>query len=303
MSLVNDFAVERRGEAPSGDCKVGAGSSTGVFELLVLLVRGQPVEDSHRNTVRATQITLHLFLQIMERIETQMVIEALLIASVASLDLSVVPRRSGANELVLDLIVIAEYVKGMGALCTNKVGKFRSVVRLNDLWCITKKHDRSLYKIYRRMAAVFLVCVNKSLSGCFLDYGILIKLIAVFARVTDLGNKFDVHLPLDTDHGGRVIRLVVLGFFLCRFYLFAKAETHENTVEGAGMARIRLIFTQLAVKLAQGYVGIPSMVVPDPLDLLLGMGIRMGRMRTVRFGQKGFSRAVVSFIPPHQRCF
>ena len=62
----------------------------------------------------------------MERIEAQMVIG-----------------RSGANDHVLDLIVIGEHVKGIGSLSANKVGKLRAVIRLNDLWLITKK-TRSL---------------------------------------------------------------------------------------------------------------------------------------------------------------
>ena len=52
------------------------------------------------------------------------------------------------------------------------------------------------------------------------------------------------------------------------------------------MARIRLVLSQLAVKLTQGNVGVSSMVVLDPLDLLLGVRIGVGRMRTVRFGQQ-----------------
>ena len=67
------------------------------------------------------------------------------------------------------------------------------------------------------------------------------------------------------------------------------------------MAGIRLVLTQLAVKLAQRYVGIPSVIILDPLDLLLGMSVRVGRMRTVRLGHKRFPRAIILLIPPHQR--
>ena len=47
------------------------------------------------------------------------------------------------------------------------------------------------------------------------------------------------------------------------------------------MAGICLVLSQLAVKLAQGYVGVPSVVVLDPLELLLSMRIGMWGMRTV----------------------
>ena len=95
--MLNDFAVERRGEAPSGDCKSGAESSAGVFQFQLLLVRRFPAEDSHRNAVRTAQIALHLGLKISEGIEFQVVVEAFLVVSVASLNLSVVPRSPRTN--------------------------------------------------------------------------------------------------------------------------------------------------------------------------------------------------------------
>lgn len=44
------------------------------------------------------------------------------------------------------------------------------------------------------------------------------------------------------------------------------------------------------------------MVVSDPLQLLLGMGIRMWRMRLMRLRNQWFFRTVICLIPPHQRC-
>ena len=38
--------------------------------------------------------------------------------------------------------------------------------------------------------------------------------------------------------------------FLCRFDLFTKSETNKHTVQRTGMSGIRLVLTQLAVKLA-----------------------------------------------------
>ena len=93
-----------------------------------------------------------------------MVVESLLIVSVASLDLAIVPRCSRTNELVLDLAAITEYVKRMYALGSDKVSKFRTVIGLNDLGSIAEKGDGALYKIYSGVAAVFFVCIDKTLS-------------------------------------------------------------------------------------------------------------------------------------------
>ena len=102
-----------RGVAPSGGRKVVARSCASAFKLFLLLVWRFPTENSHGNAVRTAQIPSHLLLQIEKGIEAQMVVEPFLIVSVASLDLSVMPRRSRTNQLVLDLVAITEYIKRM----------------------------------------------------------------------------------------------------------------------------------------------------------------------------------------------
>ena len=138
-----------RGAKPRVEtAKAARGFGAGVFEFRLLLVRRFPTEYSHGNVVRTTQITFHLFLKISEGIEAQVVVETLLIVSVASLDFSIMPRCSGANELVLDLVVITEHIEGMSSLCIREVCKFSAVVRLNDFRSITKEDDCTFYKIY-----------------------------------------------------------------------------------------------------------------------------------------------------------
>ena len=62
-----------------------------------------------------------------------------------------------------------------------------------------------------------------------------------------------------------------------------ESEANEHTVKRSGMTTVRLILAQLAVKLAQRYVGVSSVIVLYPLDLLPGMGVGVWRMRFVRF--------------------
>ena len=114
--MLNAFAVGRRGEAPSGDCKSGAGSRAGVFQFRLLLIGGLPPKNRHRDSVRTAQITLHLLLKIRKRIETQIVVKPFLVVSVTSLDLSIMPRGSRTDQFVLDLVVITEHVKRMDTI-------------------------------------------------------------------------------------------------------------------------------------------------------------------------------------------
>ena len=144
--------------------KSGARSDTCIFKFNLLLVGRFPTENSHRNTIRATQITLHLLLKISKGVETQIIVKAFLIVSVASLDLAVMPRRSRTDKLMLNLVVSAEHVKRMCTLGFGEMGKFCSVVSLNRFWRITEEDNSAFYKVYGRIAAVFLVSIDKTLS-------------------------------------------------------------------------------------------------------------------------------------------
>ena len=53
-----------------------------------------------------------------------MIVKAFLIVSMASLDLTVMPRRSRTDKFVLNLIMGAEYVKGMRTFGLGKMRKF-----------------------------------------------------------------------------------------------------------------------------------------------------------------------------------
>ena len=78
------------------------------LKLSVLLSGRLPTEYCHGNVVGAAQITLHLFLQIGKRIEAQIVIETLLIVSVAPFNLAVVPRCSRSEDMVMNAEVKTE---------------------------------------------------------------------------------------------------------------------------------------------------------------------------------------------------
>ena len=233
--MLNDFAVGRRGEAPSGDCKVGARSGRGSLQNQLHLVGRLPAEHSHRDTVGATQITLHLSLKIIERIEFQVVVEAFLVVSVASLNLSVVPRSPRTNELMLDMVSVAEHIKRMNPLGIEEMGELRAVVGLNDFGSITEKGDGTLDKINRGEAAVFFIRIDESLPRGLLDDRVLVEPLVILSHITDFGNELHIHLPLDAERGGSVVGLIVQGLFLGGFSFLAEAKTNEYAVERAGM--------------------------------------------------------------------
>ncbi len=66
------------------------------------------------------QITFHLLLKIGKRVKTQIVVKTLLVVSVASLDLAIVPRDSRADQFMLDLVTVTKHVERMCALVFMK---------------------------------------------------------------------------------------------------------------------------------------------------------------------------------------
>lgn len=91
-----------------------------------------------------------------------MVVEALLVISVASLNFAVVPRCPWANCLVRNAKFIAKDIKVMYPLSLRGVVKFASIVSLYCFGSIPKVGNRSLHKINGRIAALLLVGIYET---------------------------------------------------------------------------------------------------------------------------------------------
>ena len=92
-----------------------------------------------------------------------MVVETLLIVSVASLNLTVVPGCSWANELVMDMVFLAKLVKRMNLVSLFGMCKFAAVIRLYSFGSIAKEGNCSYYKVNSGMATILFVGIYKTL--------------------------------------------------------------------------------------------------------------------------------------------
>ena len=266
-------------------------------------IRRFPAEDRHGDVVASAQVSLHLKLQIVERIEAQVVIESFMIVSVAALDFAVVPRRSRADRFVRDAVFLAKQVQRVYALRLRGMAKLAAVVGLHDLRRIAEKGDCALHKIHRREAALLLIRVDKPLPAGFFDHGVLEKRLAVLAGIADFRHVFHVHLPFHPQFCGRIVLSEVLRLLFRRFRLSAVSETHEDAVQRARMPAVRLFLAQLSVHFAYADVGIAPVQIANPGQFFLRMRVRVRRFRTVRLRFQRFTRPVVLLIPPHQRRF
>ena len=98
------------------------------FELSTPLERGHPTENRHRDIVWPTHISIHLLLQIFERVEAQEVVEPLLIVPMASLNFAIMPGSSRPNQFVGYPDFFAEDVEGMRSIIFFAIGELGAIV-------------------------------------------------------------------------------------------------------------------------------------------------------------------------------
>ena len=159
-------------------------------------------------------------------------VETFLVFPMAALDLAVVARGVGTNELVTNAKLGSGGFKqrrnvafGIG----ETVGKLKSVVRLNtfhDHAFSAKGFNNAPQEMCRRIGTLFGVSSQNAVSGVFIDRRILIELQF---RVCDSGSGHDLYVNLDALAG--VLHLFIgLGrVFLPGFFLLRQSFASENT--------------------------------------------------------------------------
>lgn len=82
----------------------------------------------------------------------------------AALNLSVMPWSPRTNQLMFNAVMATETVKNMHPVSLFEIRKFAAIVGLNNLWRVSEKSNRTLYKIDRGIPALLFIRVNKSFS-------------------------------------------------------------------------------------------------------------------------------------------
>lgn len=101
------------------------------------LIRRKPVKRFHRKVVGAADMNSKLFLEVFQREEGMTGIKTLLILAVAALDLTIVPRRVGADQLVADAKLGSGLFKERRQIAFaigKTIGKLETVVRLDAFY-------------------------------------------------------------------------------------------------------------------------------------------------------------------------
>ena len=134
-----------------------------------------------------------------------MVIESLLVIPVAPLYLAIVPGRGWTECLMLDMQSMAQRIERMNTLCLGCMRKLSTIVCLDPIRGIAKIRNCALHKIYRAIAIIFLVGVDKTLSGCLFDPRVRVEFFIVRACIANNWHIFHIHLPLLLQFGWRIV--------------------------------------------------------------------------------------------------
>lgn len=256
---------------------------------MALLDGGQPAgfavrggQDSAGDAVGAVEVFCHLRLEVIEAVEPQSLIEALVVVPVASLHLAVMPWGAGLDELMPDAVVPAEPVQRVGSVGLSGVCELRPVVGLDGSWNVTEMLEGAQDEIYGAVAALLRVCTDETLPACLVNHGVLVipsaeRVPADIALGRDI---LDIHLPFDTDCLRRVVffRLIRFSYGLVLIVPHAAQEAVE-----ADKIPVVAFVEQLAVQFIQTDAGVSANQSQDQIDFLRGVRSRMDGMRAAGF--------------------
>lgn len=108
-------------------------SGSGLLKkFLPLLLWGLPAQHLHGNVIATPEIGFQLPLKVSVVVELKKIIETLLVVTVRTLYFSIVPGRPWPNELMLNMELLTQQVKGMDTVSFGPVGKLGTVVSLKD---------------------------------------------------------------------------------------------------------------------------------------------------------------------------
>ena len=88
---------------------------------------------------------------------------------------------------MFDSVLFAEYIERMFPVVFHflRKGKFRAVVRLNDLRGIAEERDRPFNEVNRAVGVLLTVRINKPFARGFVDYPVLVESFVIDNRIGD----------------------------------------------------------------------------------------------------------------------
>ena len=158
-------------------------------------------------------------------------------------------RGSRLDKFMFDSVLFAEYIERMFPVVFHflRKGKFRAVVRLNDLRGIAEERDRPFNEVNRAVGVLLTVRVNKPFARGFVDYPVLIESFVIDNRIGDtfFRHILNVHLHFHSDLFGRIVRFR----FIRRisFFRIVKAVSFQIPVKRNRITAVCVIQTKFTI--------------------------------------------------------
>ena len=190
----------------------------------------------------------------------------------------------------------------MFPVCLCQVGKFCTVIRLEDLGLVSKIGDCPFDKVNGGITTLLHIREEEPLPGSFINHGILVKLLRDAAGIAGCGDIFHIHLPFHAQPGGSVIwfRLVCFPFDRSMVKI---TQPSADAVERGGVPFVAFCCQEFSIKFTDGNVGVSAEVITDPCEFFRSMRIGVSGMGPVGFVTEGFFCAVIPLIPTHEGGF
>ena len=257
-------------------------------------------QDAAGDAVGTVEVFRHLRLEILEAVEPQGLIESLVIVSVASLHLAVMPWCSRLDKLMPDAVVPAESVQRVGSVGLSGVRELRAVVGLDGSWDVSEMLECAQDEINGTVAALLRIGSDEPFPACLINHGILIKLPAegIPADIAFGRDILDIHLPLDADCFWRVVLLGLVRLPDCLVLVVPHAA--QEAVEADEIPGVAFV-EQFAIQLIQTDARIPPNQSQDQIDFLRGVRSRMDGMRAAGFVLQRFQCSVIAPLPAVER--
>lgn len=110
-------------------------------------------QDAAGDAVGTVEVFCHLGLEIVEAIETQGLIESLVVVPVTSLHFAVMPGCPRLDQLMPDAVVPAEPIQRVGSVGLSGVRELRPVVGLDGFWDVSEMLEGAQDEIKGAVAA------------------------------------------------------------------------------------------------------------------------------------------------------
>lgn len=217
-------------------------------------------------------------------------IETLIILSVATFHLPVMPWGKGTDDFVADPVHFQVFLEKSGLLPVGgkTVGEFGPIIGLDALDRTGKGLHQMIYKLSGRIGAVLLKCLHETPAGILVDGRVLEKLLSDHLGVFQTGRWNKFHIDLDALSG--MIHLFI-GFrdvlWVRRMYshdpLFPEKTVKARN--GAGVAAL----AEFNPEDDQTVMRISAAHIADEADLIIRMlvGVVMGSAGAVSQGIPG----------------